>query len=125
MKGIKMVLPFFVLISLASCSAQHMEFDFSPYLHPKSLTDGEYIGEVNQGLDKAKVKVVILNGNIVEVEVLKVLGFGWRQKAAKSQLPSQFIEKQGIDIDGVTGATGSAIAVKIAVSRALKQSMAE
>lgn len=125
MKGMKIVILFVMLTSMFSCASGHMDFDFSPYSQPGVLGDGEFIGEVSQGLDRARVKVVVLEGEIVEVDILSVVAFGWRKKAVKNLLPSQIVEKQGIDIDGITGATGSTHAVRIAVSRALDQSLAD
>ena len=123
MKATTLFLALLVFVVLISCSMEHMEFDFVSYHQSKDLKDGEYIGEVNQGLDRAKVKVVVLQGKIAEVEILNVLAFGWRDESVKNKLPSQFVDKQGVDIDAVTGASGSTHAVKIAVSRALEQSM--
>ena len=126
MKGMKMVMAVLVLTCMFSCAlVEHMEFDFSRYAQPETLVDGEYIGEVSQGLDGARVKVIVLGGEIVEVDILKVIAFGWRHKAVRNQLPFQFIEIQGVSVDGVSGATGSTHAVRIAVSRALDQSMAD
>jgi uncharacterized protein with FMN-binding domain len=120
-----MLIPTLALLVMMSCSMQHMEFDFFPYSQPENITDGEYLGEVRQGLDNAKAKVVIREGRIVEVEIHRVLAFSWRHKAVRTQLPPRFIEKQGVDIDAVSGATGSTHAVKIAVSRALEQSLTD
>jgi uncharacterized protein with FMN-binding domain len=102
-----------------------MEFDFSPYHQPEGLNDGEYFGEVNEGLDKAKVRAEIKNGSIVQVEILDVMAFGWRKKTVKDQLPARFVERQGVDVHAVSGATGSTHAVKIALSRAIEQPMTD
>jgi uncharacterized protein with FMN-binding domain len=119
------VVLFLALLAFLSCSVEHMEFDFSPYDQPEGLTDGEYIGEVSEGLDKAKVRVEIKDGEIVQVEILDVLAFGWRGRSVRDQLPSRFVATQGVDVDAVSGATGSTHAVKIALSRALEKSMTD
>jgi fumarate reductase flavoprotein subunit len=125
MRGRTIALVSSVLILMMACATQHMEFDFSPYARPNDLNDGEYTGVVNEGLDRAKVKVVVVDGRIADVEILNATAFGWRKNAVRNQLPPRFVETQGADIDAISGATGSTHAVKIAVSFALEQSTAD
>lgn len=99
--------------------AKHMEYDFSDYETLPPLKDGTYTGEVNKGLDKAKVELTIKDGRITAVNTIELLAFAWRKEATVPFYANQLVKKQTINLDAVSGATGSLHAFKIAVSRAL------
>lgn len=101
-----------------------------PYYFPGTeelhgLNDGEYVGELSGGMiDSGKVKVVIADGRITDVEILKVML--WAPDVSKENredvfegLPAQVIEKQSPLVDAVSGATGTTHVFKICVARAL------
>lgn len=94
------------------------------------LADGEYIGEISGGLsaplDKGRVKILVENNRIVDVEVLNVLlsrhaGKDGNRDAIYYDLPLMAVERQSPLVDNVTGATGSTHVFKICLTRALWQ----
>ena len=102
-----------------------------PYYFPEieeyfGLNDGEYIGVLSGGIiDSGKVKVVIANGRITEVEILKVMLWAPDVRKEKREneiyigLPAQVIKNQSPLVDAVSGATGTTHVFKICVTRAL------
>jgi len=119
----KKVLLILFISSLFGC-ALHQPYNFIPDEKiADGLTDGVYNGAVDERLDQAEVEVNISENRIADVKIVDVLAFGWRKKAIEESLPPQFITKQSLDIDAVSGATGSTHAVKIAVSKALEKAV--
>ena len=87
--------------------------------------DGEYEGTGNGIMGKITVKVTIKDGKIANVEILshsetEVLG-----GVALPQYAQQTVEKNGLDIDGVGGATVSLKGYKEAVNDALSKAKGE
>lgn len=113
----------FVVLGLFGC-ALHQPYNFLPDEKiAAGLTDGVYYGSVDERLDQAEVEVSISHNQITDVKIVDVLAFGWRKKAIEDSLPIQFVSKQSLDVDAVSGATGSTHAVKIAVSKALEKAI--
>ncbi|MBN2051658.1 MAG: FMN-binding protein [Spirochaetales bacterium] len=104
-----------------------------PYYFPEmeefgDLSDGEYVGILSGSfIDRGKVKVTVANGVITDVKILKVTLWApdvrkeHRQGEIKEGLPEQVIERQSIDVDAVSGATGTTHVFKTCVTRALWQ----
>lgn len=87
------------------------------------LTDGLYTGKYHHKMERAKVQVKVESGKITMVEILDVNAFSWRHEEVISKIPGQIITAQSLDVDGISGATGSVNAVKKAVSEALKNAV--
>ncbi len=104
---------------------EHIPYYFPGAEEFSDLRDGEYIGVLSGGMiDRGKVRVVIANGRITEVEILKVML--WAPDVPKENrkdiflgLPEQVILKQSPQVDAVSGATGTTHVFKICVTRAL------
>lgn len=104
-----------------------------PYYFPTlnefgELKDGHYIGKLNGGfIDKGKVSVTIKEGKISDVEIIDITFWApkvreeGRVKEFTEGLPNQVINKQTVQADDVSGATGSSHVFKICVTRALWQ----
>lgn len=105
-----------------------------PYYFPErtefgDLSDGEYVGILSGSfIDSGKVKVTVENGTIAAVRILKVALWApevrkeRRTDEVKVGLPAQVVERQSLDVDTVSGATGTSHVFKICVTRALWQS---
>ena len=89
------------------------------------LNDGVFAGEIHEGLYQAEVEVTIADGKIAAVEILEVYAVGWRQEAITGKFPGEVMEAQSVEVDAVSGATGSWDALKIATDRALAKSVAQ
>ena len=83
-------------------------------------TDGRWTGEVDYRLDKAAVAVTVEEGRITDVEIVSVLAWDWRDQAVREAVPGRIVAAGGLEIDAVTGATGSTHAIRIAVSEAIR-----
>lgn len=88
------------------------------------LKDGVYKGKTSVALGKAKVEITIKEGKIADVKILTVSGFDWRKKAVMDSIPLRVIAKNSLDVDVVSGATGSSLAAILAMKRALKKAYA-
>lgn len=82
-----------------------------------NVPDGVYIGEYDVDFIYAKVEVTVEDGEIVSIHILEHRNE--RGKAAETVV-EKIMEEQKIDVDTVSGATNSSIAIKKAVEHALK-----
>lgn len=105
----------------------HLSYYFPTYEELGPLSDGEYLGSVyGSMIDNGEVKVVISNGEIVDVEILNLVmspmvkGEGREAKVFEG-LPEEVLEIQSPLVDSVSGATGSSHVFKVCVTRALWQ----
>ena len=83
------------------------------------LRDGTFAATVFGYSDNIRASVIVRNARITDVKL------DHREKAdlgARAILPERIIEKQRVEVDGVTGATVTSQAIKSAVFQALKQS---
>ena len=69
------------------------------------------------------MEVTVTDGKIHAVKILEVMAFAWRQAAVTEKFPQQVVAAQSLEIDAVSGATGSWEALKIATDRALAKSV--
>jgi len=111
------------LLVLLTLSCSHMPYTFLTKPQLEHLTDGVFTGEVDKGLDQARVRVTVKDGRIHSLEVLSVLAFGWRQEAVRAKFPRWVVRAQSLAVDAVSGATGSCHALTIATDRALSKSI--
>ncbi len=83
------------------------------------LRDGTFTASVFGYSDSIRATVTVRNARIADVQL------DHREKAdlgARTIIPERIIGKQGVEVDGVTGATVTSQAIKGAVFQALKQS---
>ena len=88
----------------------------------EGLNDGEFEGKFKSFPNSAKVKVIIVDGKITEVEMLKH-GASSRGRPAAEKIPGMIVEAQRADVDAVSGATNSSRVIMNAVQNALDISM--
>lgn len=81
-----------------------------------SLHDGVYTGECDVDFIYAKVEVEILNGEIVNINLLEHKHD--RGKAAEVII-DRIIDKQSVDVDVISSATNSSKVIKKAIENAL------
>lgn len=82
-----------------------------------NVSDGIYMGEYDVNFIYAKVEVTVVNGKIVNINILEHRHE--RGKAAETVI-KKIIEEQKIDVDAISGATNSSTVIKKAVENALK-----
>jgi len=93
-----------------------MTFGFYAKAEDMNYKDGIYIGEYSF----VKVRVVVEEGKISDIEMLHHGGGGKKyENMAKDLIPS-IIEKQSIEVDAITGATVSSENLKKAIENALQ-----
>ena len=88
-----------------------------------TFKDGEYEGEGNGINGKIKVKVIIKDGKIDNVEILEHAETEGLGGVALPQYAAQTVEKQNLDIDVVSGVTVSMNGYKEAVNDALSKAV--
>ena len=88
-----------------------------------TFKDGEYEGEGNGINGKIKVKVIIKDGKIENVEILEHAETEGLGGVALPQYAAQTVEKQSLDIDVVSGVTVSLDGYKEAVNNALSKAV--
>ena len=81
-----------------------------------SVADGSYVGDCDLDLVYAKVKVVMENGKIVKVDLLEHKN---GRGASAERIVKDFSKEQKVNVDAVSGATNSSLAIKKAVDNAL------
>lgn len=112
---------------LAGCSSpQNQSPDSSPLADtgsipgiPESFTDGKWIGTAMGHDDDLIVEVVVAGGDLASVRVLRcddTIGIG---TTAAPIMASRILETKNLDVDTVTGATTTSIAVRNAVADAI------
>ena len=81
-----------------------------------TIEDGEYFGDCNVDLVRARVRVVVENHVITELELVEHYN---DRGAAADALPARILEEQRVDVDAVSGATASSNVIREAVYNAL------
>lgn len=82
-----------------------------------TLEDGEYLGTYENKRWDNQVKIKIESGTIIDIEVIDTIKF--EKPEVTQMLISQVLEKQSLEIDGVTGATVTVNAYLKAIENAL------
>lgn len=82
----------------------------------KALKNGTYYGSCDVGYIFAKVKVSVKNGKIEDIKIVEHRNE--RGESAK-QITKEMIQQQKINVDAISGATNSSMAIKKAVENAL------
>lgn len=93
-------------------------------LSVKKYNDGMYEGEFSEFPNMAHVKVTIKDNRITEIELLD-RGGTWVGDPANKAIPERIIEKQSTNVDAVSGATRSSVAIMNAVDNAVKKAAIE
>ena len=81
-----------------------------------SIPDGTYTGESDANLVYAKVEVVVLDGTLVSIDLLR--HDNGRGDSAE-QIIDDMIEQQALDVDAISGATSSSKVIRKAIENAL------
>ncbi len=81
-----------------------------------TIVDGEYFGDCDVDFVRARVRIVVKQHVIEELELLEHLH---ERGSAAEALPSKILSEQRIDIDVITGATSSSKVIQEAVYNAL------
>lgn len=84
----------------------------------ETVEDGTYIGEYDAGYVYAKVKVIVYNHTITDVELQKHVTE--RGKTAEV-ITDVMVKKQSVEVDAVSSATNSSKVIMKACENALKQ----
>ena len=113
------LVPLAIIALLISCSTQYKSIQVSlPDMNGK--TDGVYRGfyDLSGTPIKVTVDVTVRNKNIAEVKIVDHRCSPFGKKAEK--ITGRIIESQSLDVDAVSGATGSSKAILKAVENALQ-----
>jgi len=86
----------------------------------KKLQDGFFNADYRKGPVKAVVEVEIKNNKILSVNILNHRTMKGRK--AESIIPDRIIQSQSTDVDVVSGATYSSLAIMNAAQRAIDKS---
>ncbi len=81
-----------------------------------TISDGEYLGDCDVDFVQARVRVVVKDHIITELEILEHKN---GRGAAAEILPSKIIAQQRIDVEIISGATSSSKVIQEAVYNAL------
>lgn len=88
------------------------------------LADGVYEGSYRHGPNSAKVRVIISQGKIVDIELLKHFA-SWKGDKANEIIPQRIVAEQSTAVDAVSGATNSSRVIMNAVQKALEKAYRE
>ncbi|MFR2587722.1 MAG: FAD-binding protein [Adlercreutzia equolifaciens] len=86
---------------------------------PENFTDGKWIGTAMGHDDELIAEVVVANGDLASIRVLRcddTIGIG---TTAAPMMAARILEAKNLDVDAVSGATTTSIAVRNAVSDAI------
>jgi uncharacterized protein with FMN-binding domain len=101
-------------VLLASCvNLKKIEIN-SPDLN--TIANGTYQGKSKVGPVRVTLDVNVENGTIVSIQIIR--HFNGRGKKAEAIVP-EIIKAQSLDVDVITGATGSSKAILKAIENAL------
>lgn len=80
------------------------------------IADGQYIGNYKIFPVKVSVKTTVQNGKITQIEIVE--HFNGKGTSAE-KIVDRIIEKQSLQVDSISGATMSSIAIKKAIEDSL------
>lgn len=90
-----------------------------PLVDMESILDGTYEGQYDNGRFSTTVEVVVSNHTITEVHVIDDVTF--YKEDVTQLLIDQVTSQNGLDVDGVSGATATVNAYLMAIYDALNQ----
>jgi uncharacterized protein with FMN-binding domain len=86
---------------------------------PKGPQDGVYRGQSRGYIDDVEVEVTLVLGKISEVKILSHQENGKRAQLAVKDLPLRIVDRQTVQVDGISSATATSNAIKRAAASAL------
>ena len=86
----------------------------------QQVSDGEYEGEYDAAIVKARVKVIVKNHRIVDIELLQ--HENGRGKPAEV-IPAQVVAAQSLQVDTISKATHSSKVILEAIEQALRKGL--
>ena len=109
-----------ILVLLFSCSTSQIKSIEASLPDLSGKPDGTYRGYYNLSgaPTEVTVDVTVRNSNITEVKIIKHKRSAIGKKAEK--ITERIIESQSLDVDVISGATGSSKAILKAVENALQ-----
>ena len=81
------------------------------------LKDGIYEGTVTEGPVKVIAEITIANHRITDINLIRHRT--WKDKPAQEIIPKRIIKAQSTDVDGLSGATMSSVAIMDTVEDAV------
>lgn len=87
----------------------------------KELTDGEYEAAVDGQEGVMTVKVTVTNGVIAAVDIVEHKETQSIAGDALTKIPQNIVEKNSVEVDGISGATLTSNRIKKAVTQCLEQ----
>jgi uncharacterized protein with FMN-binding domain len=81
-----------------------------------TIADGEYFGGCDVDFVSARVRVVIKDHKMIEIELLEHHN---DRGTAADDMPNRILEQQRVDVDAISGATSSSKVIQEAVYNAL------
>lgn len=109
----------FILASAGCVWAENKEFAVSD-INLSAVKDGAYEGEQVGDLVSAKVEVVVKDGAITEIKLLKHRHGPWH---GANSIVGRVIAAQSLKVDVVSGATSSSKVILKAIEKALEKGM--
>ena len=88
----------------------------------QQVSDGEYEGEYDAAIVKARVKVIVKNHRIVDIELLQ--HENGRGKPAEV-IPAQVVAAQSLQVDTISKATHSSKVILEAIEQALRKGLTQ
>ncbi|RJX27463.1 MAG: FMN-binding protein [Acholeplasma sp.] len=117
---------FFSLIVLAFLGISWLQKDLSatkdlvvPMIDMDEVQDGTYLGKYENGRFSTSIEVVVSDHIITEVNVIDDVTF--KKEDVTQSLIDQVIQHNGLDVDGISGATATVNAYLMAIHNALNQ----
>ena len=114
------LLGIFIALSSAGCLWAESEELAIADINPRKVKDGAYEGEQVGDLVSAKVEVVVKNGAITEIKLLKHRHGPWHGANA---IVGRVIAAQSLEVDVVSGATSSSKVILKAIEKALEKGL--
>ena len=110
---------FFILCGVSLLLGACVDLDAIVINSPdvRQVADGTYRGESKVGPVRVTLDVTVENGTYQSIEIIR--HFNGRGKSAEAIVPT-IITAQSLEVDCVSGATGSSKAILKAVENALK-----
>lgn len=122
-----LLIGFIIIVIIVSAVAFKTIHDYQTYVDTltfspltlETIPDGTYIGAADAGIVRATVRVTMKDHQIQQIEILR--HDNGKGKAAESIVTS-VIDTQSLQVDTVSGATGSSKILLKAIENALKDS---
>lgn len=119
------IVAFFLMIVIAMGAKmremqENMESVENVPIDMREVKDGSYTADTDLVLEKVKVEVTVENHQISTIEILEHQN--GKGKPAEA-IVDEMIEKNTDEVDAVSGATCSSVAIRSAVNKALQEGL--